>query len=117
MTEYRHSKMLSTLEPEVKYETDDIIVTPHGAFHKSKAATEVIPPEIFKLTKPSVVDFNGACKITNRDGKWKAEMPMTQDLWVFFGDKSFKYVIATPNASGKLHIECEFIPSNEEDKW
>lgn len=99
---------------EGRMETDEIIVTKHGAFKKKKPEAPVIKPQIFKLQRQIGASVGGGkILVYNKDRSWEGELPMTPELSRFFGEDYKKYVIATPDASGKIHIECAIVPDDQ----
>lgn len=94
-----------------RYENNGIVVTPHGAFRKPEVANDVVKPEIFKMMRQTGAHIGGGTiKVTNQSGTWEGSLPMSRELAVFFGTEAIKYVIATADGSGKLHIQCAIIP-------
>lgn len=93
-------------------EHNNIIITEHGAFKKPSKEVSNDPgkPQLFKLELNRVTQKVG---ITNKEGSWKAEIPITQPLMEFFGNFSIKYVVGMANASGKLHIEYGIEPEDQ----
>lgn len=89
---------------------NDIHVTPHGAFVKHPA-NDKGKQEIFKLQRPTVTSADQELMLVyNRDRSWQGQLPMTQELFTFFGDSYKKYVVGIGDAHGRLQIIAGIVP-------
>lgn len=89
---------------------NDIVVTPHGAFLK-RPANDVSKPDIFKLQR-SIFPPDGPVMVYNRDRSWQGQIAMTNDIMALFGESAKVYIIATPDAQGKLELISMIIPDD-----
>lgn len=97
--------------PEI-LENDNIIVTPRGAFNKHPTP-KIVEPEIFKLELVGIGTSQPMVRAHNKSGSWDGKMTWSKEFHDIFKGQNTCYVIATPDASGKLHPECVIVPSLE----